>query len=104
MTAFLVGLDAIYSDRNMAADAEWRVGGSGSPIAARVMVRKPDAVVGFGDTRITTATVLIHVRASEMADPREGDTVSVGCMTYKLMGKPERDSLGATWRCEARKV
>lgn len=104
MTAFLAGVDAIYADRNMAADASWRVGGTGSPIAARVLMRKPDAVVGFGDTRITTVTVLIHVRASEVASPRENDTVTVGCDVYRLMGKPERDSLGATWRCEARKV
>ena len=103
MTAFSVGVNAMFIDRNMAADATWQTGVS-APVAARVMLRKPDAVMGYGESRITSATVLIHVRAGEVAQPGQGDTVTVGAVSYRIIGQPERDSLNLTWRCEAARV
>jgi hypothetical protein len=43
---------------------------SGDPVPVRVIARRPDTIVGFGDTRIHAETVTFEVRASDVPDPR----------------------------------
>ena len=42
----------------------------GEPIRVRVIARRPDTIVGFGETRIHSETATFEVRASEIAKPR----------------------------------
>jgi hypothetical protein len=72
--AFGAAIDAIFRDANVAEDAIWRAGGAGDGIAVRVIRKSPDEVVGFGSSRAVMATVLIDVRALEIASPASGDT------------------------------
>ena len=42
----------------------------GDPVPVRVIARRPDAIVGFGETRIHAETATFEVRASGVATPR----------------------------------
>ena len=56
----------------------------------RVIARRPDTIVGFGETRIHTETATFDVRASEVTSPRPGDQLMVGGETFVVQGQPER--------------
>jgi hypothetical protein len=49
------GIDAVYMPAG------------GEPVRVRVIARRPDTIVGFGETRIHTETATFEVRASEIA-------------------------------------
>jgi hypothetical protein len=60
------------------------------PIPVRVIARRPDTVVGFGDTRLQTETATFELRANEVANPRPDDQLAVGGETFVVQGEPER--------------
>ena len=72
------GLDAVFTPQ------------SGEPLAVRVLARRPDEIVGFGETRIHTETSVFEVRTSEITDPRPGDQLTLGGIDYVIQGEPER--------------
>ncbi|MBZ0138777.1 MAG: hypothetical protein K8H87_03265 [Pseudorhodoplanes sp.] len=101
MDAFAAATDALFADPNIARDAVWRVGGAGAGIAVRVVTRRPDQVVSFGDSRAIVPAVLIDVRRAEVAEPAIGDTVEIEGETFKIIATPVADSLRLVWSCEA---
>lgn len=101
--AFGAAIDAIFRDANVAEDALWRAGGAGEGVAVRVIRKSPDEVVGFGSSRTVLPTVLVDVRASEVASPASDDTVEIGGNLFDIIGTPARDNLGLVWTCEASK-
>ena len=52
----------------------------------RVIARRPDTIVGFGETRIHAEPATFEVRASEVANPRPGDQLTVGGETFVIQG------------------
>ena len=52
--------------------------------------RRPDTIVGFGETRIHAETATFEVRASEVANPRPDDQLTVNGQTFVIQGEPER--------------
>jgi len=56
--AFAFGIDALYTPAG------------GEPVPVRVIARRPDTIVGFGETRINAETAAYEVQASEVAGPR----------------------------------
>lgn len=101
MDAFAVATDALFADPNIATDAIWRAGGVGAGIAVRVVRRRPDQVVGFGDSRAVLPTLLVDVRRSEVAEPASGDTVEIDGETFEVIAAPIIDSVRLIWTCEA---
>jgi hypothetical protein len=100
MSAVAVVTDVLFADPNIARDAIWRAGGAGAGIAVRVVTRRPDQVVGFGDSRAILPTMLIDVRRSEISDPASGDTVEIDGDLFEIIATPTSDSLGLVWTCE----
>jgi hypothetical protein len=98
---FAAATDALFADPNIARDAIWRAGGAGAGIAVRVVTKRPDQVVGFGDSRAILPTTLIDVRRSEVAEPASGDTVEIDGDVFEIIVTPTTDSLGLVWTCEA---
>jgi hypothetical protein len=79
------GIDAVYTPAG------------GEPVSVRVIARRPDAIVGSGETRIQAETATFELRASEIADPHAGDQLTIGTETFAVQGEPERrDPIG--WR------
>lgn len=101
MDAFAAATDALFADPNIACNATWRAGGAGESISVRVVTRRPDQVVGFGDSRAILPTLLIDVRRSELSGAASGDTVEIEGNTFEIIATPTADSLGLIWSCEA---
>jgi hypothetical protein len=102
MTAFTAAIDAIFADANMAADAVWRACGVPQvAVPCRVILSRPDLQTSFGDARITSDTVMLDFRVSDVPNPGAGDSVTLGGEVLILQGEPARDRERLTWRCEA---
>ena len=75
----------------------------GEPVPVRVIARRPDTIVGFGDTRIHAETATFEVRASEVANPRPDDQLIVDGQTFVVQGEPERrDPDRLVWAVDTR--
>jgi hypothetical protein len=69
----------------------------------RVIARRSDTIVGFGDTRIHAKTATFELRASEVANPRPDDQVNLGGETFVVQGEPERrDPDRLAWSLDVR--
>jgi hypothetical protein len=101
MTAIATAIDDLFADPNIAADAVYTPAG-GDPMTVRVIAKRPDDIVGFGDTRIHTATALFDVRIVEVPAPAEGDTLEIGGESYVVQGEPVRDRDGLIWSLDMR--
>lgn len=100
MSAFSDAIDIIFTDGNVAEDAIWRVGGIGPGFPVRIIRKSPDNVVNFGGSRAVMPTVVIAVRASDVAAPSSGDTVEINLDIFNIIAQPTRDGSGLVWGCE----
>jgi hypothetical protein len=102
MTVFQGAVDATFAVFGI--DAVFMPIG-GDPVTVRVIARRPDTIVGFGETRIHAETATFEVRASEVANPRPGDTLTVGGETFVIQGEPERrDPDRLVWQMDVRRA
>jgi hypothetical protein len=75
----------------------------GEPVGVRVIARRPDAIVSFGETRIHAETATFELRASEIASPRPGDQLALDGETFVVQGEPERrDPDRLVWTVDVR--
>jgi hypothetical protein len=100
--AFATAIDALFADANLGRDAVFRAGGAEPGIPVRVILRRPDRIGEFGETRIVTETLLIDARVGDVAAPAEGDMVEVDGTVYVIQGEPIRDAERLVWTIEAR--
>ena len=73
----------------------------GLPVDLRVIAKRPDEIVGLGDTRIHSETAVFDLRVSEVPAPRPGDTLIVDGVTYAIQGEPVRERERLVWTIEA---
>jgi hypothetical protein len=104
MTVFAAAMDTLFADPNLARDALYRAGGADLGIAVRLIVRRPDRIGDFGETRIASETATFDVRTSEIAEPAEGDTVEIDGVTHVIQDTPMRDAEQLVWTIEARRA
>ncbi|QLH37852.1 MAG: hypothetical protein HWD60_01020 [Defluviicoccus sp.] len=102
MTAFAAAIDVLFSDPNLGLDAVYRIGGADPGVLVRVIIRQPDRVGEYGDTRLLAETTVFDVRVSEVAAPVEGDSIEVSGTVYVIQGEPIRDAERLVWTIEAR--
>jgi hypothetical protein len=101
MTVFFGAVDATFAAFGI--DAAYTPAGGGEPVFVRVIAKRPDTIVGFGDTRIHTETATFEVRAGEIASPRPGDELTVGGEPFVVQGEPERrDPDRLVWTLDVR--
>jgi hypothetical protein len=100
MTVFQGAVDAAFAAFGI--DAVYTPAG-GEPVPVRIIARRPDTIVGFGETRIQAETATFEVRASEVASPRPGDQLTAGGETFVIQGEPEqRDPDRLVWSLDMR--
>ena len=87
MMAFQGAVDATFAAFGI--DALYTPAG-GDPVPVRVIARRPDTIVGFGETRVYAETATFEARASEVANPRPGDQLTIDGETFLIQGEPER--------------
>jgi hypothetical protein len=102
VTAFTAAIDALFADPNLATGAVYRAGGGDPGVPVRAIIRQPDRIGEFGETRIAAETTMFDIRVSEVAAPAEGDTIVVDGSTYVIQGEPIRDAERLVWTIEAR--
>jgi hypothetical protein len=102
VSAFAAATDVLFADPHLARDAVYRPGGVGDGIPVRVMVRRPDRIEGFGETRIASSTTVLDVRVSEVAEPAAGDTLALDGKTVVVQGTPIRDAEALVWTLDTR--
>jgi hypothetical protein len=72
-------------------------------VSVRVIAKRPDTIVGFGETRIHAETATFELRASEVANPRPDDQLIVNGQTFAIQGEPERrDPDRLVWSLDVR--
>ena len=74
----------------------------GAAVDIRVIARRPDQVLDFGDTRIHAETAVFDVRVSEVVAPRPGDRLTVEGTDYIVQGEPVRDPERLVWTLDVR--
>lgn len=101
MSVFAPAIDDLFADPNLAADAVYLPDG-GEPVAVRVIARRPDRVLDFGDARLHAETAMLEVRVSEVSNPRPGDRLEVGGEVFAIQGEPIRDRERLVWTVDLR--
>jgi len=102
MSIFAEAIDDLFADPNLARDGLWRAGGSGAPVPVRVVLRRPDRVVGWGETRLHAPTALADLRMAEVPLLSAGDTIEVAGETWIVQGEPLGDAERLVWTAELR--
>ena len=101
MTVFVGAVDATFAAFGI--DAVYTPAGGGEPASVRIIAKRPDAIIGFGETRIHAETATFEVWASEIASPRPGDQLTVGGDAFIVQGEPERrDPDRLVWTLDVR--
>lgn len=101
MSAFGAALDALFADPNLGRDAIYRAQGS-APVSIRIMARRADQVLDFGDTRIHTGNIMFDVRVSEVPDPGPDDVLEIDGETFTVQGEPVQDPERLVWTLDVR--
>ena len=101
-SVFASAIDDLFADPNLGLDAVYRAGGADPGLPVRVMLRRPDRIDAFGETRLVAATTLVDIRVAEIAAPEEGDSVVMGGETFIVQGQPLRDAERLVWTLEVR--
>jgi hypothetical protein len=104
MSIFAEAIDDLFADPNLARDAVWRAGGTGAPVTVRIVLRQPDRIGGFGETRLLAATTVIEVRTVEAPELAEGDVFEIDGEAFVVQGEPVRDSERLVWTVELRQA
>ena len=104
MTAFAAATDVLFADPHLARDAVYRSVGAVDGISVRVMLRRPDRIESFGETRIWTESVIGDVRTHDATSLAEADIFEIDGANYVVQGEPVRDSERLVWSVELRPV
>ena len=102
MSIFAEAIDDLFADPNLARDAIWRAGSTGAPVPVRIVLRQPDRVESFGETRIWTESVIGDVRTHDVPSLAEADAFEIADAIYVVQGEPVRDSERLVWTVELR--
>ena len=102
MNAFAAATDVLFADPHLARDAVYRPAGAGDGIPVRVMLRRPDRIESFGETRLASSTAMLDLRSSEVAEPEAGDTLELDGRTVVIQGTPLLDAEGLVWTLDTR--
>ena len=100
--AFEQAMAGIFADPHMTQLAVYTPL-DGEPKAIRAIARRPDEIIGFGETRIQAETTLFDVKTTDIPDPRPGDRLAVDGVDYIIQGEPERrDPDRLVWTLDVR--
>lgn len=93
---------AALADPVLGREALHRPGDAGEGTRVRAVIRRPDRVGGFGESRIAAATVEVLLTTAEVPTPAAGDSIEVAGVRHLVQGTPLADATGLVWTLEAR--
>ena len=101
MSVFAAVIDNLFADPNIAREATWIADG-GAPKLIRVVMRRADAITGFGEARLWSETTRIDLRVAEVPDPRPEDRIEIDGEAFFIQGAPTRDRERLVWTVDLR--
>jgi hypothetical protein len=102
-SAFTTAIDLLFADPNIGRDAVFTPAG-GAPMPVRIVARRADEITGFGEARLWSETTRVDLRVAEVANPRPGDTLTLGDDVFLIQGEPVRDRERLVWTIDLRPV
>ena len=102
--AFADMVAALFADPVLSKPAIYQPQGSAETLLIRVMAKQPDAITGFGESQIHSATSLFDVQAKDVAQPKIGDQLTVGDMDYVVQSEPVADRERLIWTLNVREA
>ena len=97
MSAFDSAMAALLADPHLGVDALYRAGGTGSPVALRVLRTSPDRIASGFDTEIIGASDILSVAIALLPDLAPGDSFAIGA-DLLTVSHATRDGSGTAWR------
>jgi len=97
MSAFAAAMDVLALDPNIGIDANYRMGGTGAPVALRVIRSSPDRIGDAFGTELLQASDILAVAIATLPSLGTGDTFTIGADTLTVT-HAERDAPGVAWR------
>ena len=94
LAAFARSMDSLFSKLGMTAIFQPRIG---SNLTVTVIPKRPDEIIGLGQTDIATEVTLFDVRVREVAEPRADDAILYNGTEYRIIGEPRRDMHQLIW-------
>ena len=101
MSIFAAVIDNLFADPNIGREATY-VADGGAPRLVRVVMRRADAVTGFGEASLWSETARIDLRVAELPDPRPGDRIEIDGEAFLIQGEPTRDRERLVWTVDLR--
>lgn len=95
-TAFAAAVDVLFADPNLSVPGTFTASPLGSPIAVRVVLTQNDPIIQFGEVGVRSPGVKLLLKVTEVGNPKEGDTVTVGSTTY-IIRDARRDPHNLEW-------
>ncbi len=102
MTAFSAMIDALFANPAVARDITYTPV-AGTARTLRAVIKSPDRIVDVREMAIHTPTLVVDVRVSDVPDPGEGDTLTIGMLIYAVQGEPVRDAENLVWTLDCYK-
>jgi len=99
MSAVAAALDTLFADPNMAKDAIFTPS-NGITVPVRIVLRRPDRVSDFGETRLHSETTVIDIRVADAPALASGDAFEIEGESYVVQGEPLRDAERLIWTAE----
>jgi len=97
---FKAASDSLFTSE-LAMDVSYVAPGEAAK-TVRAVLRRPDAAIDFGRSRIQAPTVVALIRVGEIAAARPGDIVIISGANHVVQGEPSRDSLALVWTLDLR--
>lgn len=101
LAAFARSVDSLFGKLGMTAIFQPRIG---SNLTVTVIPKRPDEIIGLGQSDIASEVTLFDVRVREVAEPRTDDVVMYNGTEYRIIGEPRRDMHQLIWTMEAVKA
>jgi hypothetical protein len=92
MTLFFEVWGDLFADPHLARNAVWWAGGTEPPAAVHIVLRQPDRMGGFGETRLLTDTNLNDESMVKVPMHSAGDAFDIDDDTYLVPSEHVRDS------------
>ena len=101
LAAFTRSVDSLFGKFGMTAIFQPRIG---SNLTVTVIPKRPDEIIGLGQSDIATEVTLFDVRVREVAEPKADDAILYNGTEYLIIGQPRRDIHQLIWTMEAVKA
>ena len=89
----------------LGSDAVYRPAAGAVVDPLRVIQKRPDTVVDYGDTSVKSATAVFDVLVAHLAKPRKGDRIEIDGEIFEVSAKPRReDDRRLIWTLETNPV